>query len=236
MFITAPGPALFSELPHDASEDTARLKAFVSRLALCPVSENVCNQYSYDSHGSDVRRENLLLYLRQMLALRPDIMLIGEAPGYKGCRLTGVPFTSEAIAMNGVETHGLFGTARGYRRTGETAAAMKEQTATIMWQAISRLPTPPLLWNAYPFHPFKQANPRSNRRPTLAELRVGAGFLGELLGLFQVREVVAVGNVAEAAAAEINIRCLKIRHPANGGKRAFNEGISRLYLLGTTPS
>ena len=43
------------------------------------------------------RRENLKLYLEKMKKLNPSFLLLGEAPGYKGCRLTGIPFSSEKI-------------------------------------------------------------------------------------------------------------------------------------------
>jgi len=32
-----------------------------------------------------------------MSKINPSILFLGEAPGYKSCRLTGVPFLSERV-------------------------------------------------------------------------------------------------------------------------------------------
>jgi len=58
------------------------------------------NLYFGDSRESLIRKHNLLTYFVHMKKLKPKILLLGEAPGYKGCRLTGVPFTSEKILSN----------------------------------------------------------------------------------------------------------------------------------------
>ncbi len=46
-----------------------------------------------DGAGADVRRARLRAYLES----RADasLLLVGEAPGYRGARVSGVPFTSE---------------------------------------------------------------------------------------------------------------------------------------------
>lgn len=76
------------------------LKDFVEELASIKVTPNVYNQYSYGHQENYIRRDNLLTYLIQMYKLKPRVILVGEAPGYRGCRLTGVPFTSEHLLMN----------------------------------------------------------------------------------------------------------------------------------------
>ena len=43
---------------------------------------------------NQLRRHNLTRYLSAMEQSRPTLLLVGEAPGYRGCRLTGIPFTS----------------------------------------------------------------------------------------------------------------------------------------------
>src|SRR3972149_2026648 len=41
-----------------------------------------------------IRKANLRYYLDSYKKF-PPILLIGEAPGHKGCRFSGIPFTSE---------------------------------------------------------------------------------------------------------------------------------------------
>ena len=103
----------FFSLPNTLPQRVSDLNQFVENLARAKLSSNACNQYSYEVSTNSIRRHNLLLYLQQMLIFNPQILLVGEAPGYRGCRLTGVPFTSELILVNGLETLGLCGQLRG---------------------------------------------------------------------------------------------------------------------------
>ena len=36
------------------------------------------------------------------MSIQPGYLLIGEASGYQGCRISGIPFTSERLIMEGV--------------------------------------------------------------------------------------------------------------------------------------
>ncbi|WP_207653606.1 hypothetical protein [Clostridium peptidivorans] len=91
------------------------IETFVEELALIETMPNVYNQYSYEQEENFIRRENLMIYLKQMYKLKPKIILVGEAPGYRGCRLTGVPFTSEHLLMNNISGLEIFGRENGYR-------------------------------------------------------------------------------------------------------------------------
>src|SRR5205823_6053994 len=99
----------------------SRFDNFIEKLARVPQSCSLTNQYAFSGEANSIRRANLRLYLEQMASLRPVALLVGEAPGYRGCRLTGIPFTSEFIIMRGVAELGLFGESRGYRKTSESA-------------------------------------------------------------------------------------------------------------------
>jgi hypothetical protein len=68
-----------------------QIKKFVAALASVQSSGNFCNQYSEQVNVSSIRRDNLYLYFQQMVKRHPQLLLVGEAPGYRGCRLTGVP-------------------------------------------------------------------------------------------------------------------------------------------------
>jgi uracil-DNA glycosylase len=199
--------------------------AFVNWLATTAVAGPVYNQYAPGSQANSLRCHNLHLYLEQMASLQPELMLVGEAVGYRGGRLTGIPFASESILLDDA---GFFGPGRGYRASGEAGFPRTEATATILWQTVAALQPPPLLWNAFPFHPHLPDRRLSNRAPTQAERELGRPFLAELLALFPVRRVVAIGKTAAASLAQMGISCHAVRHPSHGGKSAFVMGMAAL--------
>jgi hypothetical protein len=53
----------------------------------------VANPY-WGSDG-EARLHNLRTYLTYLMQVRPSMVLVGEAPGYRGARVSGLPFTSE---------------------------------------------------------------------------------------------------------------------------------------------
>ena len=201
------------------------LRTFVEELATMEVTPNVYNQYSYECHENSVRRDNLLIYLKQMYKLKPKIILVGEAPGYRGCRLTGVPFTSEHLLMNNIEGLELFGKEKGYRLALKKDNLLKEATATIIWSTLVKYNIMVLSWNAFPFHPYKQDNGESNRTPLKKELLIGEKPLLKIIEMFNIEKVIAMGNKAEESLNKLSISCEKVRHPAQGGKNEFVEGI-----------
>jgi len=169
-----------------------------------------------------------------MSQLEPRSLLVGEAAGYRGCRLTGIPFTSEQIIMNSVAVNGpgtgriLFGSENGYRLAAENRRPLGEATATVVWAGITKLEPIPLLWNAFPFHPHQAGRPQSNRRPSSDELSVGRQFMLTLLELFNLQQVIAVGRVAEKALKEIGLTTQYVRHPSHGGRQGFLSALSSI--------
>lgn len=59
--------------------------------AIQPPTLNSTNMYAVSSRC----RHNLSLYIEQMLYVQPTFLFIGEAPRYRGCGITGIPFTDE---------------------------------------------------------------------------------------------------------------------------------------------
>ncbi|WP_407311874.1 hypothetical protein [Desulfosporosinus sp. SB140] len=106
-----------------------KLSEFVRELAICKVTGDVFNHYSLDIQSNSIRRENLFIYLKYMQEIKPNVLMVGEAPGFHGCRLTGVPFTSEFILL---DDNGIFGKTKGYRKTKEVPRKKKKQSATIV--------------------------------------------------------------------------------------------------------
>ncbi|MGK2856480.1 MAG: uracil-DNA glycosylase [Thermoanaerobaculia bacterium] len=207
---------------------TKAISEYVDVLSRCAVPAHAHNQYAGRSRGAATRRENLSLYLAQMRRRRPTTILVGEAPSHRGCRLTGIPFMSETLMLRGVEPPGLFGSTRNYRRATRGERTSTEASATIVWATIATVDPTPLLWNAFPFHPHRPGEPRSNRPPTALELEIGQGFLVALIGMFDVTTVVAVGNRARDSLSSLGIEHTRVRHPSRGGKRDFAAGIAEL--------
>ncbi|MBN1430865.1 MAG: uracil-DNA glycosylase [Anaerolineae bacterium] len=212
-------------MEHDA------LNNLVDSLAVLPDSDRLFNPYtSQDDPGASIRRENLLRYLADMRLRRPRMLLLFEAPGYRGCAMSGIPVTSERIMLKGIEKWGLFG--EGYRATSGHPQGVAEMTATILWGALAEhVEHPPLIWNTVPLHPHRTGQPQSNRPPTRAETRLGLPFIEMVMGVFSFEVIGAVGRVAQRALDGMGCRAIPLRHPSQGGKAAFIRGLAEIAVL-----
>ncbi len=211
--------------PAQQPDHRERIERLVSELAERPGSDRLFNPYAPpDDPKATIRRENLIRYLLDMHSLAPRVLLVAEAPGYRGCALTGIPITSERIMLRGIEKWGLFGD--GYRQTSDHPQGVAEMTATIVWNAlIEYADQPPLIWNTVPWHPHKPGNRQSNRTPGVAEQREGVVFVKAVLALFEIEKILAVGRTAQRRLAEQGYECLPLRHPSQGGKAEFIRGL-----------
>jgi uracil-DNA glycosylase len=164
----------------------------VARLASARIG-GTFNQYA----GSSLRRERLRNYLEARAGAK--VVLVGEAAGYRGARVSGLAFTSE-------------------RQLTGTGPA--EASATIVHRVLARLGVEDdvLLWNVVPTHPGTES---SNRAPRRDEVDAAAPFLAEVL---RGRAAIAVGRVAAAATG-----AAYVRHPSHGGAAAFEEGLERAF-------
>ena len=213
-----------------------RFDHFIHALASIEVSERACNQFSRtmgDLQANAIRRRNLRLYLQELAAIGPSMMLVGEAVSYRGGRLTGIAFVSETVMLSGVDTRSgrILGADRGYRKATSGPRLSTEASATMVWSTIREITPLPLLWNAFPFHPFHTGEPDSNRVPSGAELLLGERFIDDLMSLFPIERVVAIGNQAALSLTRMNVAHHKVRHPSQGGKQLFVEGMARLSQL-----
>ena len=214
---------------------TGRHDHLIDELARAVVSDRACNQYS-NQHGdlaaNTIRRQNLRLYLEELERIGPRMLLIGEAPSHRGGRLTGIAFVSETVMLAGVDIVSppgrILGADSGYARATSGPRLSTEASATMVWSTIRSIDPLPMLWNAFPFHPFHLGAPESNRMPDSGELALGRPFIEIVLTLFPIDEVVAVGNHAAASMTKLGIAHTKVRHPSMGGKNQFVEGMAQL--------
>jgi uracil-DNA glycosylase len=149
-----------------------------------------------DGDRAALLRKRLAAYLDS----RADssLLLVGEAPGYRGTRVSGIPLTSER------------------QLTGSGPA---EATATIVHSVLDGLGVAGdvLLWNVVPTHPGCAG---ANRRPSRDEIDAGLPFARELA---RGRRVVPVGRIAHEALGGVYLR-----HPAHGGTAEFRRGLEAL--------
>jgi len=204
-----------------------RFDRLIDALSTTIVSDRACNQYSRiegDLRENAIRRRNLRRYLSELEPMQPRMLLIGEAPSYRGGRLTGIPFVSETVMLDGVDSL-ILGADRGYRKATPGPKLSTEASATMVWETIRSIRPLPVLWNAFPFHPFHAGDPNSNRVPTSGELEIGAEFIERMLRLFPIELVIAIGNQASNSLTRLGIEHDRVRHPSQGGKRLFVEGM-----------
>ena len=165
--------------------------------------------------------------------------MIGEAPGYRGCAVTGVPFTSRRLFRADLGRWNLFAGAGFLVPAGRDGIAepQSEATATVVWRTVVEcLPAPPVVGNAFPFHPHPPHQPLKNRSITTAELDEGACYLRLLLAAFPGVTPIAVGRQAARILRTLGVAPgAALRHPAHGGASAFSAGLRAVALHFTTP-
>ena len=166
------------------------MEHLVERLAAAEIGATF-NQYA----GSDLRCERLLGHLRR----DAGAVLVGEAAGYRGARVSGIAFTSERQL---------------------TGAGPAESTATVVHRVFAELGLEEsvLLWNVVPTHP---GTATSNRRPTATEVAAARPFLEEIA---RGRRVIAVGRLAEAVTG-----APYVRHPSHGGAARFARDLRAAF-------
>lgn len=214
---------------------SSAIDGFIERLAAVATGPGCTNFFDYAEPENAQRRRNLAVYLQEMLDRSPKVLLVGEAPGFRGMRITGVPFTNRTMLEGPANSFGLFGPGKGYVLPPDAAGIPAEPTATVMWDVLAELEFLPVLWSACPWHTHVPGRPLSNRTPKPAEAALGTPFWQSLTELFPIQTVVAVGNVAHRSLQGTGLDVPKIRHPAHGGRSGFKRGLEELLAAGMRP-
>jgi hypothetical protein len=171
-------------------------------------------------NGPIEKLERLALHLD----CAPEFILAGEAPGYQGCRYSGIAFTSERLLGEGAipRIPALAG------RLSTRRLPFSEPSATIVWKTLYRLGIAErtILWNAMQLHPYRPDNLWSNRTPSPSEISLGEPALRLLIEAFPAAKIIAVGKKSEGLLREMAIPIAgSVRHPANGGATEFAAGL-----------
>jgi len=161
----------------------------VARLTSARIGETF-NFYRC-GRGAAVRRRRLRHYLEARGG--SELLLVGEAAGYRGTRVSGIPFTSER------------------QLTGQGPA---EASATIVQRTLAELGLDALCWNVVPTHPGTVS---SNRRPTQMEVKAARSFLAEIAA---GRRIVAVGRQARCTLTDAANKGFKMRAKTSSGGTA----------------
>jgi hypothetical protein len=176
-----------------------------------------------EGNGPEAKLERLALHLD----CEPEFILAGEAPGYQGCRYSGIAFTSERLLGEGAIPR----IPASPDRLSTRKLPFSEPSATIVWKTLYRLGIAErtILWNAMQLHPHRADDLWSNRTPTPEEIRLGAPALRLLVEAFPQAKIVAVGKKAEGLLGEMGVNVAgAVRHPANGGATEFASGLQVL--------
>jgi uracil-DNA glycosylase len=170
------------------------MEEFIERLRRARIGATF--NFYRDGAGAATRCERLRAYLEARSGA--SLLLVGEAAGYRGARVSGIPFTSE-------------------RQLTGTGPA--EATATIVRRVLAELgiEEATLCWNVVPTHPHVAGRPDTNRRPTRPEIEASRPFLDQLAW---GRRVIAVGRLAEQS-----LGSPAVRHPSRGGAAVFREAM-----------
>ena len=185
-------------------------------------------EYFENFYKDENKRNNLKAYLEEMKKIHPKVLLVGEAPGYLGCAITGVPFTDERVIKDYNEILPGEYKVNGYQ---------KERTARAMWDVVKELGQVPLFWNSFPLHPHKVGNVKSNCPPRYEDKNnIGKKYIQYIIQMFEIEKVYAVGLQAFNTLKEMDVNGFEgtkeksyIRHPSYGGKTECQNKIREIF-------
>lgn len=191
------------------------------------VFENAEFLYNENTQLGRLRLSLLNQYFEEMSLSKPRALLVGEAPGYRGTAVTGVPFADLSSGWVSVDSAEALRVA--YQQEIGIQPPERERTSSFVRREVDTSLC--FLWAIYPNHPYLPGNTLTNRKPTAHEILAGGELITGIIENFDIEEVYAVGRVAERQLLTMGISVREsLRHPARGGERAFLEQITVLGL------
>lgn len=207
-----------------------RIKCFIDELSKEESTSELTNVYSPEMPQSEICRGNLYNYLQRIKSNNSKVMLIGEAPGYHGCRLSGIAFTCEENFTKDI-IPGIMGKEMGYKIFSD-GKPEKELSASIVWPKLQDWyevhGSVPLLWNICPFHPHRENDVMSNRTPRKKEIEKGLKYFFELVDIFDIQYIGCIGKKSYDTLKGFDGNLIYLRHPSCGGINKFREMVDKL--------
>lgn len=212
------------------------------------IASGVYNPWRDFDGNIDIGEEAPLIrcnQLKKYLQLRIDkakYIFVAEALGYQGGHFSGIAMTSERILLGyhpKISPLMVIG-CKGQRTSNCGYDKMKnickekgfnEPTDTIVWESMienGKSPFEVVLWNIFPFHPFKNDDPLTNRTPSLVELEAGAIYLQSLQRMIPDAKIISIGAKSNGTLTKFGIKNTHVPHPANGGANDFRKQIANL--------
>ena len=219
-----------------------KLQAYHSPLVFNPWSEFDAS-CDIGEKAPEIRSKNLERYLQ--LRTNAHYLFIAEGLGYQGGHFSGIAITSERILLGyhpDVDYKSVLGDDWEYKRTSDPNSArlnrtqklkgFNEPTDTAVWNALNRhglAAFDVILWNIFPFHPYKEGNLLSNRTPTNTELDEGIEYAKMLMELVPDMKVVAIGQKAAGTLERYGVKCIAVPHPSMGGANRFKAAVAEIF-------
>lgn len=166
------------------------------------------------------RRENLEAYLERVGT--PRLVLLGEALGFRGGRFSGIAFTSER-QLAGPDDRRLPWAGSPFQATSRNPSLWLEPSGSVVWDALGGDASGALVWNTFPWHPYGERGPLSNRTPEKGMVHANLDVLEALLAELDGARIFAVGRTAAAALSVLGVEAPALRHPAHGGAMIFRQ-------------
>ncbi len=215
-----------------------RLQAFSAPRVFNPWKD-YDERYDIHKRSSLIRRRQLSAYLEERIG-KAKMLIIAEAVGYQGGRFTGIAMTCERMLLGFHPTvfpsmvfSGLDpvrtsdGSSAYIAKQTQREKGFNEPTDSVVWNAMLDANIDPyevVLWNIFPFHPYKGDDGLTNRTPTKEELDQGWVYTSELMKLFPDARILGVGQKSSQTLQDygVNVQAT-LRHPANGGAGLYKQ-------------
>ena len=200
--------------------------------------------YDKGSCAPEIRANNSRRYLS--MRQKAKYLFIAEGLGYQGGHFSGMAMTSERILLGNhplISATAVLGDYTYERTSNPTCSLMNtkqqsegfnEPTATIMWGELAKNAVSPfeaILWNIFPFHPYKKTGLLTNRTPKPEELDIGIVYAKKLMEIVPNMEIIAIGQKSATTLANYGIQCKSVRHPANGGATEFKKQVDEILKV-----
>jgi len=217
----------------EACSVSSSAMALAQELAsLLPATrEGFFNPYA-TPHPLDANSNNPQAKLARLgahLDCDPEVICVGEAPGYQGCALSGVAFTCEDQILSGAIPRVAL---LSERLSSRPKGPFKEPSAAAVWGILYELGLAEraVLWNAVQMHPHRPGNPLCNRTPTTSEVMEGKPAMLALRSAFPKAKLVAIGKKSQGLMDRMGLACdLAVRHPSYGGKPEFQASMRAAF-------